>query len=128
MRLLTVLTPNLDHSRVVHQLRRAENLPLAIDYLKAVQKVGDCVSGVSQARSDPMLGLVMSRGDDFCVPVNLVCWCHDFMLLRDAPFVTLTSEPIIYYWFLSCTVGDISRDLLFYLNEIAFAKKLGFLF
>lgn len=39
VRLLQVLTPNLDHSRVVHQLRRAENLPLAMDYLKSVQKV-----------------------------------------------------------------------------------------
>ncbi|CAN0315931.1 unnamed protein product, partial [Ectocarpus sp. 13 AM-2016] len=38
VRLLEVLTPNLDHSRVVHQLRKAENLPLAIDYLKSVQK------------------------------------------------------------------------------------------
>lgn len=41
-----MLTPNLDHSRVVHQLRRAENLPLAVDYLKAVQKVRDvCIDG-----------------------------------------------------------------------------------
>lgn len=39
VRLLEVLTPNLDHSRVVHQLRKAENLPLAIGYLKSVQKV-----------------------------------------------------------------------------------------
>lgn len=39
VKLLQVLTPNLDHSRVVHQLRRAENLPLAMDYLKSVQKV-----------------------------------------------------------------------------------------
>lgn len=42
VRLLQVLTPNLDHSRVVHQLRRAENLPLAMDYLKSVQKVRNC--------------------------------------------------------------------------------------
>ena len=46
VRLLTVLTPNLDHSRVVHQLRRAENLPLAIDYLKSVQKVRRAVDRV----------------------------------------------------------------------------------
>ncbi|CAM9371246.1 unnamed protein product, partial [Choristocarpus tenellus] len=38
VKLLQVLTPNLDHSRVVHQLRKAENLPLAMDYLKSVQK------------------------------------------------------------------------------------------
>jgi len=37
-RLLQVLTPNLDHSRVVHQLRKSENLPLAAPYLKSVQK------------------------------------------------------------------------------------------
>lgn len=37
-RLLSLLTPNLDHARVVHQLRRAENLPLVLPYLKSVQK------------------------------------------------------------------------------------------
>lgn len=37
-RLLAILTPNLDHARVVHQLRRAENLPLVLPYLKSVQK------------------------------------------------------------------------------------------
>ncbi|CAM9468946.1 unnamed protein product [Discosporangium mesarthrocarpum] len=47
VRLLTVLTPNLDHSRVVHQLRKAENLPLAMDYLKAVQK--ENVAAVNEA-------------------------------------------------------------------------------
>ena len=33
-RLLSLLTPNLDHARVVHQLRRAESLPLVLPYLK----------------------------------------------------------------------------------------------
>jgi len=37
-RLLSILTPHLDHARVVHQLRKAENLPLVVPYLKAVQK------------------------------------------------------------------------------------------
>lgn len=37
-RLLQVLTPNLDHSRVVHLLRKHDSLFLALDYLKAVQK------------------------------------------------------------------------------------------
>jgi len=37
-RLLQVLTPNLDHSRVVHQVRKLENLPLVLPYLKDVQK------------------------------------------------------------------------------------------
>ena len=37
-RLLQVLTPNLDHSRVTHQLRKLENLPLALPYLRDVQK------------------------------------------------------------------------------------------
>jgi len=38
VRLLQVLTPNLDHSRVVHLLRKLENMPLVLPYLKAVQK------------------------------------------------------------------------------------------
>ncbi|CAM9500229.1 unnamed protein product, partial [Sphacelaria rigidula] len=50
VRLLQVLTPNLDHSRVVHQLRRAENLPLAMDYLKSVQK--ENVAAVNEALSE----------------------------------------------------------------------------
>lgn len=37
-KLLSVLTPNLDHSRVVHQLRKCEALALASPYLKSVQK------------------------------------------------------------------------------------------
>mmetsp|Transcript_20888 Transcript_20888/g.27094 ORF Transcript_20888/g.27094 Transcript_20888/m.27094 type:complete len:1733 (+) Transcript_20888:121-5319(+) len=46
-RLLQVLTPNLDHSRVVHQLRKLENLPLALPYLKSVQKSN--LSAVNEA-------------------------------------------------------------------------------
>jgi clathrin heavy chain len=37
-RLLQVLTPNLDHARVVHLLRKNEALYLAVSYLKTVQK------------------------------------------------------------------------------------------
>jgi clathrin heavy chain len=37
-RLLQVLTPNLDHSRVVHLLRKCESLSLAMPYMKNVQK------------------------------------------------------------------------------------------
>ena len=37
-RLLQVLTPNLDHARVVHLLRKQEALYLAADYMKSVQK------------------------------------------------------------------------------------------
>lgn len=37
-RLLQVLTPNLDHSRVIHLLRKNESLELAMEYMKAVQK------------------------------------------------------------------------------------------
>ncbi|CAN0409473.1 unnamed protein product, partial [Scytosiphon promiscuus] len=48
--LLQVLTPNLDHSRVVHQLRRAENLPLAVGYLKSVQK--ENVAAVNEALNE----------------------------------------------------------------------------
>jgi clathrin heavy chain len=37
-RLLQVLTPHLDHARVVHLLRKNEALPLAVDYMRNVQK------------------------------------------------------------------------------------------
>jgi clathrin heavy chain len=49
-RLLKVLTPNLDHSRVVHLLRKAESLALAAPYLKAVQK--DNLSAVNDALNE----------------------------------------------------------------------------
>lgn len=37
-RLLQVLTPHLDHARVVHLLRKNLALPLAVEYMKSVQK------------------------------------------------------------------------------------------
>lgn len=37
-RLLQVLTPHLDHARVVHLLRKSNALSLAIEYMKSVQK------------------------------------------------------------------------------------------
>jgi clathrin heavy chain len=37
-RVLQVLTPHLDHARVVHLLRKKDALPLAVDYMKSVQK------------------------------------------------------------------------------------------
>lgn len=37
-RLLQVLTPHLDHARVVHLLRKKDALSLAMEYMKAVQK------------------------------------------------------------------------------------------
>jgi clathrin heavy chain len=37
-RLLQVLTPNLDHARVVHLLRKQNALALALEYMKSVQK------------------------------------------------------------------------------------------
>lgn len=49
-RLLSLLTPNLDHARVVHQLRRAENLPLVLPYLKSVQK--ENISVVNEALNE----------------------------------------------------------------------------
>ena len=33
-RLLQVLTPHLDHARVVHLLRKHEALPLAVEYMR----------------------------------------------------------------------------------------------
>ena len=47
VRLLQVLTPSLDHSRVVHQMRKLENLPLVLPYLKSVQK--ENLSAVNEA-------------------------------------------------------------------------------
>jgi clathrin heavy chain len=37
-RLLQVLTPHLDHARVVHLLRKHDALKLAVEYMKSVQK------------------------------------------------------------------------------------------
>jgi clathrin heavy chain len=37
-RLLQVLTPNLDHARVVHLLRKHDGLFLSVEYMKSVQK------------------------------------------------------------------------------------------
>ncbi|KAJ1426287.1 hypothetical protein B484DRAFT_397626 [Ochromonadaceae sp. CCMP2298] len=37
-RVLQVLTPHLDHARVVHLLRKSNALPLAVEYMKSVQK------------------------------------------------------------------------------------------
>ncbi len=49
-RLLHILTKYIDHSRAVHLLRKAEQLPLALDYLKSVQK--DNISAVNEALND----------------------------------------------------------------------------
>lgn len=49
-RLLNVLTPNLDHARVVHQLRKTDNLPLVMEYLKDVQK--ENLSAVNEALNE----------------------------------------------------------------------------
>lgn len=50
-KLLSVLMSKLDHPRVVHQLRRGENnLPLVLDYLKAVQK--ENLSAVNEALNE----------------------------------------------------------------------------
>ena len=49
-RLLQVLTPNLDHARVVHQLRKSDHLPLVVEYLKDVQK--ENLSAVNEALNE----------------------------------------------------------------------------
>lgn len=46
-KLLTVLTPKLDHARVVHQVRKTDNLPLVLPYLRAVQ--AENISAVNEA-------------------------------------------------------------------------------
>lgn len=50
VRLLQVLTPNIDHARVVNLLRRNDALSLAMDYLKSVQK--ENLSAVNEALND----------------------------------------------------------------------------
>merc|ERR1711871_292018 len=49
-RLLQVLTPNLDHARVVHLLRKNEALYLAFEYLKNVQK--ENLSAINEALNE----------------------------------------------------------------------------
>ena len=39
--LLTVLTPRIDHTRVVRMFQRSDNVPLVKPYLISVQKVCD---------------------------------------------------------------------------------------
>ena len=50
VRLLQVLTPNIDHARVVNVLRKNDALVLAADYLKSVQK--ENLSAVNEALND----------------------------------------------------------------------------
>jgi len=49
-RLLQVLTPSLDHSRVVHLMRKSEQLPMIMQYLKSVQK--ENLSAVNEALNE----------------------------------------------------------------------------
>lgn len=46
-KLLKVLTPKLDHARVVHAMRKADQLPLVFGYLKSVQK--ENITAVNEA-------------------------------------------------------------------------------
>ena len=41
--LLTVLTPRIDHSRVVKMFQRSDNVPLIKPYLIAVQRVSSYI-------------------------------------------------------------------------------------
>jgi clathrin heavy chain len=52
-RLLQVLTPNLDHARVVHLLRKHDALILAVDYMRSVQK--ENLSVVNEALNEIMI-------------------------------------------------------------------------
>lgn len=46
-KLLKALTPNLEHTRVVHMLTDADALPLCVDYLRSVQ--GEDIKAVNEA-------------------------------------------------------------------------------
>jgi clathrin heavy chain len=52
-RLLTVLTPALDHARVVHLLRKHDALILSLDYMKSVQK--ENLSVVNEALNEVLI-------------------------------------------------------------------------
>ena len=49
-RLLQVLTPHLDHARVVHLLKKTDSIPLSVEYLQSVQK--DNLSALNEALND----------------------------------------------------------------------------
>jgi len=49
-KLLTVLTPRVDHARVVQLMRKSDNLPLIMPYLKSVQK--DNIGAVNEAYNE----------------------------------------------------------------------------
>jgi clathrin heavy chain len=49
-RLLTLLTPKLNHTRVVHQARKRQELPLFATYMKSVQK--DDIKEINQALNE----------------------------------------------------------------------------
>lgn len=56
-RLLQVLTPNLDHARCVHLLRKQDALALALEYMKSVQKenlsvVNEAINELAIAEED----------------------------------------------------------------------------
>lgn len=57
IRLLQVLTPHLDHARTVHLLRKQDALPLALEYMKSVQKenlsvVNEAINELAIAEED----------------------------------------------------------------------------
>lgn len=52
-RLLTALTPALDHARVVHLLRKHDALILSVDYMKSVQK--ENLSVVNEALNEVLI-------------------------------------------------------------------------
>jgi clathrin heavy chain len=49
-KLLSVLTPQLDHARVVQLIRKTDNLPLIVPYLKSVQS--ENISAVNEAYNE----------------------------------------------------------------------------
>jgi len=52
-KLLQVLTPKLDHGRVVQQMRRAQSLPLIMPYMKNVQS--ENISAVNEAYNEMLV-------------------------------------------------------------------------
>ena len=52
-RLLQVLTPNLDHARAVHLLRKNDGLVLSLEYMKSIQK--ENLSAVNEAINEILI-------------------------------------------------------------------------
>lgn len=92
-KLLSVLTPQLDHSRVVHQLRKAGDgaLPLASAYLRSVQK--DNIAAVNEALN----ALLIEEEDVEGLRASIEAYHNHDQVSCSNNTVTITITTIIYH-------------------------------